>query len=336
VNNATTLDTDNLPPYFKVAFIMNTVLSNALPLGVISMWGDSVANIPSGWNQANGTNNTPNLLNKFLKGVATGEQPGIIGGSLTHNHSYTDVPLHSHNVLSDLMHHRHTMNVIGTTTTYSNGGSRMIYDSGSTTGTSDSSTPGSPAHNHNVNPTGDPNPYTSYENSLPPYVKLIYIQKRLSISNPSPEDGATGINYSPILSVDVNDIDGDDLNVSFYNASDHSLLDTDIILGGIGTASISLSGLSSGTSYSWYVKSNDSSSIRRSDTWTFTTNHVPDDPMNPTPNDGAIGISYSPTLSVDVFDDDEDDLNVSFYNASDNSIIDADIITGGNGTASVN
>ena len=336
VTNATTQETDNLPPYFKVAFIMNTVQANALPLGVISMWGDSVANIPSGWNQANGTNNTPNLLNRFLKGVANGEQPGITGGSDTHNHTYTDVPLHSHNVLSDLMHHRHTMNVIGTTINYFFGGSRPIYNSGSTTGTSDSSTPGNPSHNHNVNPTGDSSPYTSYENSLPPYVKLIFIQKRLSISNPSPENGAISIGYNPILSVDVNDIDGDDLTLSFYNASDNNLIGNDIILGGSGTASVPWSGLASGTSYSWYVKSNDSLSSKSSDTWIFTTNRAPDDPVNPNPDDGAIGINYSPTLSVDVFDVDGDSLTVTFYNSSDNSVIDAVIIPDGNGTASVN
>jgi len=333
VENATTQDTDNLPPYFKVAFIMNTLVSNSLPLGVISIWGDSIGKIPSGWNQCNGTDNTPNLLNRYPRGIATGEQPGIVGGSDTHRHIYTDVPLHSHTVLNDTMTHRHSMYVPGTTVLAPFFSSRSIFYSYSLVNTL--TTTSSPAHNHTVNPTGSLTSYTSYENSLPSYVKLIYIIKSLSISNPSPSDGVTGISYNPILSVDIYDLDGDDLKVSFYNASDNYLIDVDIVLGGTGTASVIWSGLSSGISYSWYVEVNDSSSRRPSDTWSFTTYHVPEDPLNPTPNDGAVGISYSPILSVDVFDNDGDDLTVSFYDASDDSIIDTEIVLGGSGTASV-
>jgi len=154
-------------------------------------------------------------------------------------------------------------------------------------------------------------------------------------TNPTPNDDATGISYSPTLSVDVLDDDGDDLIVSFYNAADHSLINTYIVIGGSGTASVTWSGLSSGTSYSWYVIADDGLSLNQSATWLFTTNHVPDDLTNPTPNDGAIDISYNPTLSVDVFDEDGDDLTVSFYNAADHSLINIDIVFGGTGTASV-
>ena len=154
-------------------------------------------------------------------------------------------------------------------------------------------------------------------------------------TNPTPNDGATGINYSPTLSVDVSDDDGDDLTVSFYDASDDSLIDADIVLGGTGTASVTWSELSSDTSYSWYVKANDGLSVTQSATWSFTTNYEPNVPTNPTPNDGATGINYSPTLSVDVSDDDGDDLTVSFYDASDDSLIDTEIVLGGTGTASV-
>ena len=335
VENCTTQDADNLPPYFKVAFIMNTVVSNELPLGAISMWGDSIANIPSGWNQCNGTNNTPDMLNRFLRGVATGEQPGIVGGTVVHRHNYTEVPLHTHTVLNDNMNHRHTMNVAGapfpapplfpnpTGDTY-NGGATVT-----TTGSS------SPSHNHDVLPFGDSTPYTENATSLPPYVKLIYIQKGLSLSNPSPQDGATDISYNPALNVEVNDLEGDDLTVSFYDASDDSLMDTDVVFGGTGTASTTWLGLSSGTSYSWYVISDDGLCVHQSDTWSFTTNYGPNDPTNPTPNDGATDISYSPIISVDVSDDDGDDLTVSFYDDSDDSIIDTDVVLGGTGTASV-
>jgi len=329
--DCTTYNVDNLPSYFKVAFIMNTGVTTVLPLGVISMWGDSIANIPAGWNQCNGSSNTPNLLNRFPRGVADGEQPGIVGGSATHRHIYTEIPLHNHTLNSDSMGHVHSRTSYGSLQATA-GGSRSCYWGGVGTYTSDSS---SPSHNHDILPTGSPTPYTEYENSLPPYVKLIYIQKGLSLSNPSPEDGATDISYNPILSVDVNDLEGDDLNVSFYNDASDAMIGWDFVFGGTGKASVTWSGLSSDTSYSWYAKADDGLGVNQSDTWSFTTNYEPNAPTNPTPNDGATGISYNPIISVDVFDNDGDLLTVTFHNASDDNLIYVDVVLWGTGTASV-
>ena len=155
-------------------------------------------------------------------------------------------------------------------------------------------------------------------------------------TNPTPNDGANDLLYSLILSVDVFDNDGDNMTVSFYDASDDSLIGTDIVYGGSGTASTTWSGLLSGTIYSWYAISDDGLNVNQSATWSFTTNFAPDDPTNPTPANNAINIGDNPTLSVNVLDDDGDDLTVTFYNASDNSVIDSVIIIGGSGTASVN
>jgi len=154
-------------------------------------------------------------------------------------------------------------------------------------------------------------------------------------ANPSPNDGATNIDFNPTLSVEVFDNDGDDLTISFYNASDDTIIGIDTVLGGSGTASVSWSGLSAGTTYFWYITVDDNSNPIQSDTWSFTTNYVPGEPVNPSPNDGASDIDYSPILSVDVFDNDGDDLILTFYNASDNSIIGIDSVLGGSGTASV-
>ena len=230
----TSQNTDNLPSYYKVAFIMNTVVSDALPVGAISMWGDAIANIPSGWNQCNGTNDTPDLLNSFPRGVATGEQPGIVGGNEEHSHIYTEVPRHTHTVNTDPMTHRHSLRTSGSLQETAIG-SIGCDSAGSTTVTTASS---NPAHNHDILPTGDATPSTADSNSLPPYVKLIYIQKGLSISNPSPEDGATDIIYNPLLSVEVNDLTGDDVNVSFYNSATDAMIGWDFVFGGSDTASV--------------------------------------------------------------------------------------------------
>jgi hypothetical protein len=54
----------------------------AVPSGLIAMWHGLIANIPSGWVICDGNNGTPNLLAKFVEGVATAAtNPGATGGS---------------------------------------------------------------------------------------------------------------------------------------------------------------------------------------------------------------------------------------------------------------
>jgi hypothetical protein len=90
-------------------------------------------------------------------------------------------------------------------------------------------------------------------------------------SNPSPADGATGIDTNPTLSVEVSDPDGGTINVAFYDASDNSLIgiDLDVLDGQV--ASVPWAGLSTDTTYSWYVIVGDGQVIRQSSTWSFTT-----------------------------------------------------------------
>ncbi len=148
-------------------------------------------------------------------------------------------------------------------------------------------------------------------------------------SNPSPSHNETGIDTDPVLSVVVSDPDNDLLNVSFYNASDNSIIgvDNNVISGAL--ASVTWSDLDLNTTYSWYVVVNDSEYEIKSDEWNFTTtltliNNPPDKPINPSPSDDETGVETDPVLSVVVSDPDNDLLNVSFYNASDNSIIGVD------------
>ena len=107
-------------------------------------------------------------------------------------------------------------------------------------------------------------------------------------SNPSPADGSKVYSTSVTLSVDVNDIDGDTITVSFYT-SDGSLIDRDTVSGS-GRASVTWSGLSYGTTYSWYAVADDGSCEKSSDTWSFTTkssggggNNNPSPPPPPPP-----------------------------------------------------
>jgi hypothetical protein len=77
---------------------------NMLPTGIILMWSGSSATIPYGWYLCDGTNGTPNLVNRFIVGATSTYAVGATGGSadavvVSHNHtassSVTD-PGHSH------------------------------------------------------------------------------------------------------------------------------------------------------------------------------------------------------------------------------------------------
>src|SRR6056297_2032664 len=142
-------------------------------------------------------------------------------------------------------------------------------------------------------------------------------------TNPSPADSSTGVSQDPTLSVDVKDKDGDALDVSFYDASDDSLIGSTSIAAttSTSTASTSWNNLSASTTYSWYVVADDGSATTSSNTWSFTTQKPPNAPTNPSPADSSTGIGSSTTLEVDVSDPEGDTMSVIFYDASDNSII---------------
>ncbi len=77
-----------------------------MPSGFIGMWSGAVVNIPAGWLLCDGENNTPNLVDKFIKGASVA---GATGGSSSHTHTNTlnvdphtlteaQMPSHSHDI----------------------------------------------------------------------------------------------------------------------------------------------------------------------------------------------------------------------------------------------
>ena len=55
---------------------------NLYASGLIVMWHGLISNIPAGWIICDGNNGTPNLLGRFVEGVATAEtNPGTTGGA---------------------------------------------------------------------------------------------------------------------------------------------------------------------------------------------------------------------------------------------------------------
>ncbi len=158
-------------------------------------------------------------------------------------------------------------------------------------------------------------------------------------NNPSPLDGATGISTSVELRVFVSDIEGENMDVSFYDASDDTLIDNVSDVRNGSFVSVMWTELNHGETYEWYVTAEDNAGLTESPTWSFTTsggtsNTVPDNPMNPFPSDGSTDISTSPTISVEVSDPDDDSMDVSFYDASDDTLIGTDTGVSSGSTAS--
>lgn len=57
---------------------------NGVPTGGIIMWAGTISSIPSGWQLCDGTGGTPDLRDKFVKGVPnSGTDPGATGGSVS-------------------------------------------------------------------------------------------------------------------------------------------------------------------------------------------------------------------------------------------------------------
>ena len=63
--------------------------------GIIMLWYGGVGNVPAGWHNCDGTNGTPNLMDRFIVGAGNVFPPGSQSGSLTHTHNFTAVT-HKH------------------------------------------------------------------------------------------------------------------------------------------------------------------------------------------------------------------------------------------------
>ena len=112
-------------------------------------------------------------------------------------------------------------------------------------------------------------------------------------SSPSPSNGATGALLTPNL-VWTGGIGATSYDLYFGTASDPPF-----VTNTTGT-SYSPSSLSGGTTYYWRVLAKNSAGSASSATWSFTTQVVvlpPGTPSNPSPVNGAAGVSTTPTFS---------------------------------------
>ena len=168
--------------------------TSLMPRGAIALWSGALADIPAGWALCDGSAHTapngdsvstPDLRGRFVVGAGAGANPGGTGGSTTHSHVYTAVPLHNHGINNSS--HRHWVsaaptddrNFTGTNTangqqhgTVADAGSHNanytsgagMYSNYATTGIT-------------INNAGTSSPSTNASSSLPPYFEVAYIMK---------------------------------------------------------------------------------------------------------------------------------------------------------------
>ncbi len=60
-----------------------------LPIGGIIKWFAAIADIPAGYHLCDGTNGTPDLLNRFARAAGGAIAPGTIGTATEHDHEFT-------------------------------------------------------------------------------------------------------------------------------------------------------------------------------------------------------------------------------------------------------
>lgn len=135
-----------------------------VPTGTIVMWSGST--VPVGWLLCDGTNNTPNLVSKFIMGAALPEV-GNEGGSSSHTHSAG-----ASVTVSPVGSHAHGVPEQWYSNTASSGNGVTIVDRDATDvkGTQTQSAGG---HTHNATSTVT----VGAASNIPPYFALAFIMK---------------------------------------------------------------------------------------------------------------------------------------------------------------
>lgn len=137
------------------------LLKKLIPPGTIVAW--SGTGVPDGWALCDGTNGTPNLIDKFIKG---GSSNGATGGNEEITLTVNNLPPHNHTCSTDTHSHSISRSQYG----YDNdGGSIQTW----TIGSDYTETTTQDSHSHTIGTTGLGEPIKIE----PPYYTLMYIMR---------------------------------------------------------------------------------------------------------------------------------------------------------------
>ncbi len=137
---------------------------SSFPIGGIIAFYKAASLIPAGWQICDGTNGTPDLRSRFIRGASQDADLGVTGGSETHTHSNpstNSAGAHSHTVSGGSSPASSSFGAASGSTSAAAGG--HTHNVNIKTGTKGD-------HSHNVGATGS-------ASTLPPYVMLYYIMR---------------------------------------------------------------------------------------------------------------------------------------------------------------
>ncbi len=138
----------------------------SIPSGLIEIWSGSLGSIPSGWQLCDGTGNSPDLQDKFVRGVNTSiDNPGSIGGEVDVTLNSSTLTAHNHTTVS----YSHTHKYIGSTVSGTGGAKRTIGFESDTQNTDSVDPP-----NQNTLGAGSGQSH----NNMPPFFEIAYIFKK--------------------------------------------------------------------------------------------------------------------------------------------------------------
>ena len=151
-------------------------LKYLVPSGGIIMWSGSTASIPSGWVLCDGSNNTPNLTNRFVIGAGSSYAVGETGGSadavvVSHTHSFSGSGTTSTNGAHAHTSYGYQIIASGGSTGYQMG-LNANYSRAATT-----SSAGDHSHTMSISGTTGSTGSSGTNANLPPYYALAYIMK---------------------------------------------------------------------------------------------------------------------------------------------------------------
>lgn len=155
------------PAYTKLGAIQKK--ANGIKVrGIIGMWLGDIEDIPAGWVVCDGTNDTPDLRDKFIKIATDSTEFGDTGGANTHTHGAQahahTTPAHTHFVNQTKNHQG--ISQVGINEIQAGNADDTIADSTHGTFTTDSATPNTTS----VNTTADSSA------NQPEYRTVAYVQ----------------------------------------------------------------------------------------------------------------------------------------------------------------
>ena len=89
---------------------VNDVANAHIPTGFILLWSGLLSAIPTGWAVCNGSNGTPDLRDRFVRGANGDTNVGQEGGANSITMTTDQLPTHSHNHQVNSANHTHSHN----------------------------------------------------------------------------------------------------------------------------------------------------------------------------------------------------------------------------------